>query len=161
MELASGTGPKLATGPTLATLHTLAAHAQTTLGDINNMLNTPKLKMKSSSNYLLRNKLGEAAEHLRTVNAKLGGKEQEEEQDLPAGHGPFQQFLAYVGSSQIALKNAQDRLKEISENKESINPAEMLYVQIKMNKAQQLLDYSSVLLAKTIDGMKSLFSIQL
>lgn len=161
-ELARGT-PQLAAGPTMATIHAQAVHAQTTLGDINNMLATPNLKIKPSSKYLLRNKLSDASQQLRTVNAKVGGQQQEEAtQELPAGHGPIQQFLAYVGGSQIALANTQKKIQELSEKEgANLNPAEMLFVQIKLNKAQQLLDYSSVLLAKAIDSMKMLFSIQL
>ncbi len=161
-ELARGT-PQLATGPTLASIQTQALHAQTTLADINNMLQTQGLKVKPSSKYLLRNKLSDASQQFHTVNAKVGGQPQEEKetQELPAGHGPIQQLLAYVGGSQVALASTQKKIQELSEKQGELNPAEMLFVQIKLNKAQQLLDYSSVLLAKAIDAMKMLFSIQL
>src|SRR5579871_6561462 len=39
----------LATGPNMATIQAQLLHAQTTLGDINNMLATPKLQVKPSS----------------------------------------------------------------------------------------------------------------
>lgn len=160
-ELARGGAPQLATGPSLATLNTQVLKAQTTLGDINNMLATPNLKVKPSSKYILRNKLSEATQQLHTVNSKVGGELPKEEQELPAMSGPFAKFLSYVGGSQVALANTQKQLQSLAEKQESLNPAEMLFVQIKLNKAQQLLDYSSVLLSKAIDDMKSLFSIQL
>ncbi len=161
-ELAQTGAPHLATGPNLATIQTQVVHAQTTLGDINGMLTTPNLKVKPSSKYILRNKLTEASQHVRTVNAKLGGKEvSEEESEIPAGSGPIQKFLSYVGGSQAALANAQDRLNALAAKGDQMNPAEFLFVQVKMNKAQQLLDYSSVLLAKAIDDMKQIFGVQL
>lgn len=163
-DLARGNAPVLGTGPNMATLQTQVLHAQTTLGDINNMLSTPNLKVKPSSKYLLRNKLSEANQQLRTVNSKVGGPQQEEEgeaHDMPAGSGPIQKFLSYVGGSQVALANTQKQLQELSQKGDALNPAELLFVQIKLNKAQQLLDYSSILLSKAIDDMKTLFSVQL
>jgi hypothetical protein len=161
-DLSRGGVPQLATGPNLATVQAQMLHAQTTLGDINNMLSTPNLKVKPSSKYLLRNKLSEAAQQMRTVNAKVGGDQaDEEESDLPAGSGPVKKFLAYVGGSQAALANAQQRLQSLAAQGDQLNPAEFLFVQIKLNKAQQLLDYSSVLLSKAIDDMKMMFNVQL
>ncbi len=160
-QLASGI-PQLATGPNLATISNQILHAQTTVGDINNMLSTPNLKVKPSSKYLLRNKLSQASQELHTVNAKVGGPNVNlDEHELPAGSGVIQKFLSYVGGSQVALASTQKEIQTIAEKGETLDPAKLLFVQIKLNKAQQLLDYSAILLAKAVEDMKQLFSVQL
>ncbi len=161
-DLAKAGGVPVTAGPNLGTIQSQVVHAQTSLGDLNNMLSTPNLKVKPSTKYLLRNKLGEASQQLRTVNSKVGGEPtKEEEQDLAHGSGPIQTFLNYVSAGQASLAAAKQKIQDISDHGDSMNPAELLLVQIKLNKAQQLLDYSSVLLSKAIDDMKMLFNIQL
>jgi hypothetical protein len=161
-ELAKAGAAPLAAGPTLATIQAQVVHAQSSLGDLSNLLSTPHLKIKPSTKYLLGSKLGDAAQQLRTVNAKVGGNPAEEQQqDLLTGMGPIQKFLGYVSAGQASLAAARKKIQDLSERSDSLNPAEMLLVQIKLNKAQQLLDYSSVLLSKAVDDMKMLFNVQL
>lgn len=59
-----------ASGPNFHTLQEQAKAAQSTLGDINNQLNTPKLKLKQSTKYLLKNKLSSAKGHIKTASEK-------------------------------------------------------------------------------------------
>ncbi len=165
-ELAKTGAQPVTAGPNLGTIQAQIVHAQTTLGDMNNMLSTPNLKIKPSTKYLLRNKLADATTQLRTVNAKVGGETtQDEEQDLAQGKGgggPIQTFLNYVNAGQASLGAAKKKIQDLSEQAaDSLNPAELLLVQIKLNKAQQLLDYSTVLLSKAVDDMKMLFNVQL
>jgi len=161
-ELAKGGAPQLAAGPNMTTIQQQVLHAQTTVGDLNNMFNTQNLKIKPSAKYLLRNKLSEANQQLHTVNSKVGGQAgEEEESDMPAGSGPFKKFLGYITGSQVALNSTQKKIEELSKSGESLNPAEMLFVQVKLSRAQQLLDYSSILLSKAIEDMKQLFNVQL
>lgn len=161
-ELAKAGAQPLAAGPTIATIQSQVVHAQATLGDLSNLLSTPHLKIKPSTKYLLGSKLTEAAQQLRTVNAKVGGNPaEEEEQELPSGLGPIQKFLGYVSAGQASLAAARKKVQDLSERADSLNPAELLLVQIKLNKAQQLIDYSSVLLSKAVDDMKMLFNVQL
>lgn len=161
-DLAKVGAHPLTAGPTIATIQNQLVHAQTTLGDLNNMLSTPRLKIKPSTKYLLGSKLSEATQQLRTVNAKMGGNVEEEEgQQLPSGSGPLQKFLSYINTGQSSLAAARQKIQDLSTRADSLNPAELLLVQIKLNKAQQLLDYSSVLLSKAVDDMKMLFNVQL
>lgn len=161
-ELAKAGAAPLAAGPTMATIQSQVVHAQASLGDLSNLLSTPHLKIKPSTKYLLGSKLSDASQQLCTVNAKVGGNPAEAEpQELLGGMGPIQKFLGYVSSGQAALASARKKIQELSERADSLNPAEMLLVQIKLNKAQQLIDYSSVLLSKAVDDMKMLFNVQL
>jgi hypothetical protein len=160
--LARAGSTPLAVGPTLSTIQTQIVHAQSTLGDISSLLNTPKLKMKPSTKFLLASKLDHATQKLRAVNAKIGGEEpQEMESDHQGSLGPVQKFLNYVSAGQASLSAARRKVQELSEHAETLNPAELLAVQVKMNEAQRFIDYSSVLLSRAVEGMKQLFNIQL
>lgn len=161
-DLAAGgkTNP-LATGPTMQSLMTQAMQAQTTLGDISNSLSTPNLKLKQSQKYLLKNKLTSANAHLRSANSKLGTDPIPAEPETPSDGGPIGKFLGYVTDGQNQLEAAQQQLKSLNSTGENVNPAQLLLVQLKLNKAQQELEYSSIMLSNAVSDIKMLFGIQL
>ena len=146
--------------PTPETLMAQAKMAQTTLGDVSTQLSTPNLKLKQAHKYLLKNKLTDANAHLRAANIKLGA-ETPEEKALPPGTGPVAKFLNFVTDGQNQLDSSIRQLSAIKDKGMQMNPADFLLVQIKLNKAQQEIEYSSVLLSKVIDDMKTLMNIQL
>lgn len=147
-------------GPTLTTLVAQTNMAQSTLGDVSTQLNTPNLKLKPSTKYILKNKLASANAHIHSASAKAGAKEVPP-QVVPDGAGPIQKFLSLVTDGQNQLEETQNQLNAISSKGESLNPADMLLVQIKLNKAQQELAFSSMILSKAVDDMKMLMNIQL
>lgn len=157
-DLAHGAVP--APGPTFDTLQQQAKVTQTALGDVANQLNTPKLKLKQSTKYLLKNKLNSANGHIRSASTKLGAPEVEK-QEVPAGAGPLQKFLATVTDGQKQLDASQQFLSDLSKKGEEMKPADMLLVQIKLAKAQQEIEYSSMLLSKAVDDLKMMMNIQL
>jgi len=65
-------GHVLAAGPTIQTIQTQAKTAHALLGDLSNQLNTPNLKLRQSSKYLLKNKLNSANTLMRSASSKLG-----------------------------------------------------------------------------------------
>ncbi len=157
-DLAHGALPPA--GPTMSTLLAQTTQAQSTLGDMATQLNTPNLKLKQSSKYILKNKLSSANAHLRSAASKMGA-EIAPEKETPAGAGPLQKFLAMITDGQNQLEGAQDLIKGLKDKGESLSAADMLLVQIKLNKAQQELEYSSILLSKAMDDIKMLMNIQL
>lgn len=157
-DLARGNVP--AAGPTLQTIEQQAKVAQTTLGDVSNQLNTPKLKLKQSTKYLLKNKLGSAKGHIASASAKLGAPAVPEKEASSIG-GPLGKFVSLVTDGQNQLEAAQQHLTMLSAKGSQMSPADMLLVQIKLNKAQQELEYSSMLLSKAVDDIKMLINIQL
>ncbi len=68
-DLAHGRVPP--PGPTLASIQDQAKVAGATMGDINTQLNTPKLKLKQSTKYLLKNKLSSAKGHIQSARPRL------------------------------------------------------------------------------------------
>lgn len=157
-DLAHGKVP--AAGPNFNTIQEQAKTAHATLGDITNQLKTPKLKLKQSTKYLLKNKLSSAKGHIKAASDKLGAPEAEEE-EVPKGADPLQKFLALVSDGQNQLEQTQQQLSELSAKGEEMKPADMLLIQIKLSKAQQELEYSSLLLGKAVDDLKMMMNIQL
>lgn len=153
-------GQVLAAGPNLATIQAQAKMAQTALGDVATQLNTPNLKLRRSSNYILKNKLTSANALIRSASAKMGAPVQPQP-ELPGGAGPIQRFLSMVTDGQNQLQAAQAQVQEISAKGGEMKPADMLLVQIKLNMAQQEIEYSSLLLSKAVDDIKMMMNIQL
>lgn len=146
--------------PTLDTLVSQTKMAHTSLGDISAQLSTPNLKLKQSQKLLLRNKLTEANTHLRSASATMGA-EVPKEKIVPPGAGPVQKFLGYVSDGQTMMDSAIQQLASLKDKQGTLTPGDFLLIQLKLNKAQQEIEYSSVLLSKVIDDMKTLMNIQL
>ena len=149
-----------ASGADIKTLTAQVNTAQATLGDLNNALNTPKLKLKQSQRWLLKQKLANSNAHLASANDKLGipkGPAFEE----PTDGGPLVKFLSYITDGQSKLQQAHQQLNALNASGKSLNPTDLLLVQIKLAKAQQEMEYSSVLLSKSVDDMKTLMNVQL
>lgn len=158
MQLAAGTAPT--SGPTsVSSLIAQARSAQDTLGTVAEQLNQQNLKMKRSQAHLLRNKLTDANTHLRAATQKLGLEPAASQ--LPAGVSTLGRFLAYIGDGQDLLSQIQGKLQAMTSSDQPINPADMMLVQVKMNQAQQEIEYSATLTAKLVESMKTLLTIQL
>jgi uncharacterized phage infection (PIP) family protein YhgE len=157
-DLAHGKVPP--PGPNFSTIQDQAKQAQSTLGDIHDQLNTPKLKLKQSTKYLLKNKLNSANGHIQSAAGKLGAAPAQEE-EAPSGAGPLGKFLGLVTSGQRQMAQTQQQLTDLSEKGTEMRPADFLLIQIKLSKAQQELEYSSMLLGKAVDDMKQMMNIQL
>lgn len=153
-------GQVLAAGPTFQTIQAQAKSAQTVLGDISTQLNTPNLKLRQSSKYILKNKLASAGALIRSAGSKLGAQEQPLS-EVASGSSPIQRFLTLVTDGQYQLEAAQEQIKALQNRGDALSPGDMLLIQIKLNKAQQELEYSSLLLSKAVDDMKMLMNIQL
>jgi hypothetical protein len=145
--------------PTLDSLLSQARSAQDSLGTVEQQLQTPNLKLKRSQTHLLKNKLQDSNEYLRSASAKLGIESSPLQ--LPSGASPIGRFLAYINDGQDQLDSVQQKLKELAASKNDIRPAEMLFIQVKMSQAQQEIEYSSTLLSKVIDSIKTIMNTQL
>jgi hypothetical protein len=154
-------GQSLATSaPTLDTLLNQVKNAHETLGDLSTNMNTPGLKLKPSQKYLLKNKMSDANENMRVANAKLGA-EIPGEPDPTKFQGPLAKFLSLLADGQGQMAAAQQQLENLKSKGMNMQPADFLMIQIKMNKAQQQLEYSSVLLSNAVSSLKQLMQVQL
>jgi hypothetical protein len=156
-DLARGKVP--APGPTFDTIQAQAKTAHSSMGELAQQLNTPKLKLKQSTKYLLKNKLTAAKGNILSASTKLGTPTVEDEKSK--GSSALTKFLDLVTSGQRQLEATREQIQQIAASGKTMNPAEMLLVQAKLNKAQQQLDYSSMLLGKAVDDIKQMMNIQL
>ena len=158
MDLSRGNAFQTA-GPSFESILAQAKTAQDSLGNVGNQLKTQNLKFKRSQSHLLRNKLTDANEYLHTAGAKIGAETPPSK--VAAGATPIDRFLSYVNDGQDQLLAVQQKLKELSASGQQISPADMMLVQVKMNLAQQEIEYSSTLLGKVIDSIKTIMNTQL
>ena len=148
------------TTPTPTTLLAQVNTTQSSLGDLNTQLTTKNLKLTGSQRYILNNKLADAHSNLRKAASKTG-VELEPLAHVPASQGPIAKFLNYVSSGEKMMSQAKGKLQEINDSGDSVNPAKLLLVQVDLNRAQTLLEYSSVILGKAVDATKTLFNTQM
>jgi hypothetical protein len=149
----------LSPAPNFDTLLTQVKSSQGMLGDINQQLNTPNLRLKQSQRYLLRTKLTDANTHLRAANAKMGAELPEP--PTPSSGGILGKFLDYVTEGQSNLQAAQNQVAALKDKGDNLKPADFLAIQLKLAHAQQEIEYSSIMLSKVVDDMKTLFNVQL
>jgi hypothetical protein len=128
------------------------------LADMQQKLQTPGLKFKRSEQSLLNTKLAEANNYIRTSAKKLGYNPPK--LDLPTKTPPINKFISYITDGQRQLDEVQNQLATLSA-KGQLQPQQMLLIQVKLSQAQQEIEYSSVLLAKTIDFLKQTINIQI
>ncbi len=157
--LMQGTTP-VATAPNMNTLLAQINTVHSTLGDINSQLNTPNLKLKASTKYLVKNKLMEANDHLRSFNSKIGA-EVPPEPEHSKFSGPLGKFLAYLSDGQAQMNSAKAQLQNIKDKGTHMSATDFLLVQVKLNKATQLLEFTSVLLSNAVSDIKQLMQVQL
>jgi hypothetical protein len=158
-ELAQQPSSNLQT-PTMDSLQSQSLSVSESLNDVNQKLNTKNLSLNQSQKYLLRNKLTEANSSVRSAATKAGVDVGEPPQPT-SKLNPVQRFLSYVSDSQTQMVEIQKKLKTMSADGKALSPGDMLLIQVKMNKAQQALEYSSVLLGKAVEDIKTLFNVQI
>jgi hypothetical protein len=154
-------GPKVGMAtPNIDTLAASVKLAQNTFADLQTQLNSPDLKLKASQKYLVQNKLEDVNSSLRAANAKLGAPEVEPVNNS-SSTGPLSKFLNYVSDGMNQLTSAQQQIGSLKDKGSALSAADFLMIQLKMNKAQQELDFTSILLSKAVEGVKMLMNVQL
>ena len=159
-ELA-GQGPKTGIpAPSLSTITAQAQMTQNTLTDLHAQIQDPALKLKSSQKYIVNNKLEDAHANIKAVSSKLGVPESETSPVKSSG-GPLGKFLGYVNGGMAEMEGVQKQLGQLSAKGTQLGAADLLLIQVKMNKAQQQLDFTSVMLSKVVEDFKTLMNVQL
>ncbi|MEI8328973.1 MAG: hypothetical protein WCG14_03125 [Chlamydiia bacterium] len=161
-ELAGQTPKTGMATPSLATITAQAQMAQNTLNNLQTQIEqNPDLKLKSSQKHVLNNKLEDATAHIQAAGSKLGAPPTESATPEKAPGGPLGKFLSYVTNGMEQMDGVQKQLTSISAKGTQLGAADLLLIQVKMNKAQQELDFTSVMLSKAVEDFKTLMNIQL
>lgn len=135
-------------------------HTMKSLGTIHDQLHTKNLKLKSSETGPISRHLKDAHSNIQDVAKKLGVPVNESPVE-PGRQNPVERFLGMVTDGQNLLESSMSQIKNIQLSPTKFNSADFLSIQAKMMKAQQCLDFSSVVLGKAVEAIKALFNIQL
>lgn len=150
----------------LAQMQLMQGALQTVQGQIS----YPNLKVSSSQKYLIKNKLLSTNATLQAIQERMGGdgdgeqkKEQKkgDEELTKAPSSPVSQFLNYVTDGMDQLEEARVQLANLKDKADSLTPADFLFIQLKLAKAQQEIEFTSILLSKMVEGFKMIMNIQL
>lgn len=148
------------TGPSHESILGQMNSTSSVLGDLQTQMNNKNLNLRQSQKYLLRNKLTSANQNIRAVAQKTGVNTGEPPSEFNRKN-PVTKFLGLISDSQNQLQGAQSKINAMNMTGESMNPGDLLLIQVKLAKAQQELEYSSVLLSTAVSDIKTLFNIQL
>ncbi len=151
--------PTVTTAPTMDSMLVQAKTMQDSLGKVGQQLKTPNLSLKRSQTHLLKNKLSGARDYIRQAGEKVGVEPKVSQ--APSLGGPVDRFLSYINDGQDQLIGVQQQLKKMAAKGQQLNAGDMLSITVKMNLAQQEIEYSSTLLAKVIESIKQIMNIQL
>lgn len=146
--------------PTMESLQGQINTTSSRLGDIKTQLHTKNLKLKQSEKHLLNKKLKQASDHLRSTHKHLGGNPGPAP-DLKKTKNPVNKFLSMVADGQHQLNSAATQLRNLNTSGHQMNAGQMMLIQVKLQKAQQELDYTSVLLGKAVEMMRTLLNVQI
>lgn len=128
--------------------------------EIKHRLSDPNLEIKSDYKRILRNKLEHIDEHLKVALDKAGVQYIPPELIDGTNKTPVERFLNMLTSGQDQLKTLGGDLATIGANNESISPASLLMVQVKVNSIQQELEFFTSLLNKALESTKTIMNVQ-
>jgi hypothetical protein len=128
--------------------------------DVKNKLHTKGLKLKQGEKQAVRDKLTDANESVRSANKHLGN-DPGPQVNLHTTKNPIARYLALVADGQHQLQSASQLASQVGHEKGGVSPGKMLLVQVKLAHAQQALDFTSVLLGKAIEFVKSTMQTQI
>lgn len=160
MELAQN--KDLLSSPTNESVLAQTANANNTMMGIQDQLQrlqTKNISLKPSDEKLLSRKMQDSIDHLNTAASHLDLKKPSLKIDQ--NKDPITRFLSYLSYGQDQMVEAKKKLAALQKQKKSLNPSQMMLIQINLAQAQQSLEFSSILLSKTIDALKQLMNIQI
>lgn len=159
MELANT--PGVTGSPTMQSLTEQTNQAQSTIQGIQTDLkNNQNLKFKNSQEYLMKNKLTDANERVDSALNQLGLPPMEQKTSAP-GAGPVTKFMDMLEGGQKGMERAQEKLAQITESGEPIDPAQMMLIQVQLSQAQQALNFTSILLSKVVESFRTWMQTQI
>ncbi len=160
MDIANLQKTAASSPPTIESIQAQMATTSGSLGDIKSKLHEKNLKLKASDKYLIRKKLTNASDHISAAAKHVGVDTENFDAKLNRSKNPIARFLSMVSDGQHQMLQAADTIRNLNANGKSINPGQLLLVQIKLQKAQQELNYTSTILGNATSMIKTLFNVQ-
>lgn len=134
----------------------LANQAQELSGRVENIkqvFNTSQLDPKQKTE--LQNRLGHINENLQ-VELTKGGFELK---NIPESGSPIDRFLSFLTEGQGHINSLSTEIQALS-GKKDLSPGQMLSIQHKVGEMQNKIEFFTASLNKALEGIKSLFNVQ-
>lgn len=159
-DLSQAGGHPITGKPSMDSLLTQINQTEKTMGDVNRFLNTPNLKLNHAQKYLIGNKLADSKAYINSATSKVG-VEPAPPKDLTPGSTPLMKFVALISDGMSQMHAAKTQLEQMKMDGKSLNPGELLLMQVKLGKAQTEIEYASILLSKAVEIPNKFFQIQI
>lgn len=129
-----------------------------TLGKLQDQLQTKNLQLNGPNRDIIRNKLTDANEKIRSAARKAGVPDGPE---VPKKRNPIERFLALISDGQDRLTQAQKNLSELGKNGKELSFPELMRIQIELSRAQRAVEFASIMLSKFLSNIQMLFNVQI
>lgn len=140
----------------------LIVQAQEVMGKIDQLkakLNTPNLELKGSVQQDLKNKLSHIDDNLRVAMSRTG-LEYTPPPAAQKSENVINRFLGLLTDSQDKLQNLTADIQRIDTNNQSVTPATMLVLQMKVGMMQQEIEFFTTVLNKALESTKTIMNVQ-
>lgn len=129
------------------------------MSEIKEQLALPDQSIKPAYRNLLKNKLTHIDENLK-IALSAAGIESVPPPTKAATNNPIDRFLGFLTDGQAQLSTIAKEVETMHLNKNNINAASMLAVQIKVGFIQQELEFFSSVLNKALESTKTIMNVQ-
>lgn len=120
----------------------------------------PDLRFTPAHEAILNDKLIHVESHLKTALSKVGVEVKA--QDIPlAGQKPLVRFLNYLSNSDRQLSTLISEVQGIDQQKKSLQPTQLLALQIKLGFIQTEIEFFTNVLNKAVEGTKTIMNVQI
>lgn len=177
MQVAQGAQPSMQSGQVSA--QNLVANMQQVLFQMKGLqqgLQTPDLKLNARTRRLLDAKLKRTRDNINFINSKVNVGDEDLDQrqkakkmaaleatDPSESHQQtVSRFINYLTDGQSQLESAMNGVSNLGNKKDPGIQLESIFsMQVKLYRAQVEIEFSTAVLQKAIDDLKTLMSVQL
>lgn len=130
----------------------------TTLGNMQNQLQTKNLQLRPEDTMRIRSNLTKANESIRYA-ADIAQVPHSKE--VPKKRNPIEKFLTLISDGQSNLNEIQNKVSKLGSDGKDIDFTEIMRIQIQLSKAQREVELASIILSKALSSMQMLFNVQI
>lgn len=178
MNVAQGAQPSMQTGQVNA--QNFVTNMQQVLGKMANLqsgLQTPDLKLNARTRRLLDAKLKRTKDNINFIHSKVNVGDEDRDQSgnksrqnqieevggkKDANNEAINKFLNYLTDGQSQLEGVMQSVSSLGDEKDPSMMMENIFsMQVKLYRAQVEIEFSTAVLQKAIDDLKTLMSVQL
>lgn len=128
------------------------------LGTLQDQLQTKNLQVNGLDRDIIRNKVTDANEQIRSAAKKTGVPDGS---GVPHKRNPIERFLALISDGQDRLNQAKKNLSELGKDGKEIGFKDLMQIQIELSRAQRGVEFASIMLSKALSTIQMLFNVQI